>query len=83
MKEAVIVAAMRTPMGRHSGILKDVRTDDLAAYIIDKLVNKTGINKVEIKDAYLGCTHQEDDDSRNVARNASLLRTALPRNHLS
>ena len=73
MKEAVIVAAMRTPMGRHSGILKDVRTDDLAAYIIAKLVDKTGINKDEIEDVYLGCTNQAGEDSRNVARNASLL----------
>ena len=43
MKEAVIVEAVRTPMGRHSGILKDFRTDDLGAFIIAKLVEKTGI----------------------------------------
>ena len=43
MKEAVIVAALRTPMGRHGGILKDVRTDDLGAYIIAKLIDQTGI----------------------------------------
>jgi 3-oxoadipyl-CoA thiolase len=73
MKEAVIVAAVRTPMGRHSGILKDVRTDDLAAYIIAKLVEQTGINKDEIEDVYFGCTNQAGEDSRNVARNASLL----------
>jgi 3-oxoadipyl-CoA thiolase len=73
MKEAVIVEALRTPMGRHSGILKDVRTDDLAAYIIAKLVEKTGINKDEIEDVYFGCTNQAGEDSRNVARNASLL----------
>jgi acetyl-CoA C-acetyltransferase/3-oxo-5,6-didehydrosuberyl-CoA/3-oxoadipyl-CoA thiolase len=73
MKEAVIVEAVRTPMGRHSGILKDVRTDDLAAYIIAKMVAKTGINKEEIEDVYFGCTNQAGEDSRNVARNASLL----------
>jgi 3-oxoadipyl-CoA thiolase len=73
MKEAVIVEAVRTPMGRHSGILKDVRTDDLGAYIIAKLVEKTGINKEEIEDVYFGCTNQAGEDSRNVARNASLL----------
>jgi 3-oxoadipyl-CoA thiolase len=73
MKEAVIVEALRTPMGRHSGILKDIRTDDLAAYIVSKLVEKTGINKEEIEDVYLGCTNQAGEDSRNVARNASLL----------
>ena len=73
MKEAVIVAAVRTPMGRHSGILKDIRTDDLGAFIIGKLVEKTGINKDEIEDVYFGCTNQAGEDSRNVARNASLL----------
>ena len=60
-------------MGRHGGILKDVRTDDLGAYIIAKLVDKTGINKEEIEDVYFGCTNQAGEDSRNVARNASLL----------
>jgi acetyl-CoA C-acetyltransferase/3-oxo-5,6-didehydrosuberyl-CoA/3-oxoadipyl-CoA thiolase len=73
MKEAVIVEALRTPMGRHGGILKDVRTDDLAAYIIAKLIDKTGINKEEIEDVYFGCTNQAGEDSRNVARTASLL----------
>ena len=73
MKEAVIVEAVRTPMGRHGGILKDVRTDDLGAFIIAKLVEKTGINKEEIEDVYFGCTNQAGEDSRNVARNAALL----------
>jgi 3-oxoadipyl-CoA thiolase len=73
MKEAVIVEAVRTPMGRHGGILKNVRTDDLAAYIIAKMVEKTGVIKEEIEDVYFGCTNQAGEDSRNVARNASLL----------
>ena len=73
MKEAVIVEAVRTPMGRHGGILRDVRTDDLGAYIIAKLVDKTRINKEEIEDVYFGCTNQAGEDSRNIARNASLL----------
>ncbi len=73
MREAVIVDAVRTPMGRHGGIFKDVRTDDLAAFIIARLVEKTGINKEEIEDVYFGCTNQAGEDSRNVARNASLL----------
>ena len=73
MKEAVIVEALRTPMGRHGGILKDVRTDDLGAYIIAKLIDKTGIDKGEIEDVYFGCTNQAGEDSRNIARNASLL----------
>jgi 3-oxoadipyl-CoA thiolase len=73
MREAVIVDAVRSPMGRYGGILKDIRIDDLAAFIIAKLVEKTGINKEEIEDVYFGCTNQAGEDSRNVARNASLL----------
>ncbi len=73
MKQAVIVDAVRTPMGRHGGILKDIRPDDLAAHIIAKLVQRTGINAEEVEDVYLGCTNQAGEDSRNVARNASLL----------
>jgi len=73
MKEAVIVEAVRTPMGRLAGVFKDVRTDDLAAAIIAKLVEKAGINKDEIEDVYFGCTNQAGEDSRNVARNALLL----------
>src|SRR3990172_4145900 len=73
MRQAVIVDAVRTPMGRHGGIFKDVRTDDLTAYIIARLVERTGIGKEEIEDVYFGCTNQAGEDSRNVARNASLL----------
>ena len=73
MREAVIVEAVRTPMGRHGGILKDVRTDDLGAFIIAKMIERTGINKEEVEDVYFGCTNQAGEDSRNVARNASLL----------
>lgn len=73
MREAVIIDGLRTPMGRHAGILKDIRPDDLAAHVIAKLLQKTGINKEEIEDVYLGCTNQGGEDSRNVARNALLL----------
>ncbi len=73
MKGAVIVEAIRTPMGRHGGILKDIRPDDMAADLIDKIVQRTGINREEIEDVYLGCTNQAGEDSRNIARNAALL----------
>jgi acetyl-CoA C-acetyltransferase/3-oxo-5,6-didehydrosuberyl-CoA/3-oxoadipyl-CoA thiolase len=73
MRAAVIVDAVRTPMGRHGGILKDIRTDDLAAFIIAQLVKRTGISAEEVEDVYFGCTNQAGEDSRNVARNASLL----------
>ncbi len=73
MPEAVIVDAARTPMGRYGGILKDIRPDDLAAQIIDKLVARNGIDRETIEDVILGCTNQAGEDCRNVARNASLL----------
>jgi len=73
MKQAVIVDAVRTPMGRHGGILKDIRPDDLAAHVIAQLVERTGINVEEIEDVYLGCTNQAGEDARNIARNSSLL----------
>ena len=73
MSHAVIVDAIRSPMGRHGGILKDVRPDDLASHLIQRLIDRTGINREEIEDVYLGCTNQAGEDSRNIARNASLL----------
>ncbi|HXG52226.1 MAG TPA: thiolase family protein [candidate division Zixibacteria bacterium] len=73
MREAVIVRAVRTPMGRHGGILKDIRTDDLAAHVIARLLEQSGVDKAEIEDVYFGCTNQAGEDSRNVARNAALL----------
>jgi 3-oxoadipyl-CoA thiolase len=73
MKEAVIIDAVRTPIGRHNGILKDIRTDDLGAHAIAKLVQKTGIKPSEVEDVFFGCTNQAGEDSRNVARTASLL----------
>jgi 3-oxoadipyl-CoA thiolase len=73
MKEAFILDAVRTPIGRHAGILKDIRTDDLGAHIIAKLVQRTGIKGAEVEDVYFGCTNQAGEDSRNVARNAALL----------
>jgi 3-oxoadipyl-CoA thiolase len=60
-------------MGRHGGILKDIRADDLAAHVIAKLIQRNGIKGEEVEDVYLGCTNQAGEDSRNVARNAALL----------
>lgn len=73
MTEAVIVDAVRTPMGRYGGILKDIRPDDLAAHAIRSLIARNNINHEQIEDVMLGCTNQAGEDCRNVARNASLL----------
>ena len=71
--EAVIVDAVRTPVGRHGGALARVRPDDLAAVVLRALVARTGIDPASIDDVILGCTSQAGEDSRNVARMALLL----------
>ncbi len=73
MREAVIVDAVRTPVGRYGGALKDVRSDDLAALCISALVERNKIDPALVEDVVLGCTNQAGDDNRNVARMALLL----------
>jgi 3-oxoadipyl-CoA thiolase len=73
MREAVIVEAVRTPVGRHGGALAAVRPDDLAALVIREVVARAGIESDLIEDVYLGCTNQAGEDNRNVARMALLL----------
>src|SRR2546425_7298262 len=73
MPEAVIVEAVRTPMGRHNGALKDVRPDDLAALVVREVVRRAGVNPALVEEVYLGCANQAGEDNRNVARMAALL----------
>jgi 3-oxoadipyl-CoA thiolase len=73
MREAVIVQAVRTPVGRHGGSLAAVRPDDLAALVIKEVVARAAIEPDLIEDVYLGCTNQAGEDNRNVARMALLL----------
>ncbi len=73
MGNAVILAALRTPIGKHGGVLKDVRPDDLAAHIIRSLLTRTGIDPDLVEEVHLGCANQAGEDNRNVARMASLL----------
>jgi 3-oxoadipyl-CoA thiolase len=73
MPEAVIVAAVRTPIGAHGGCLASVRPDDLAALVITEVVRRGGIAPTEIEEVYLGCANQAGEDNRNVARMATLL----------
>jgi len=77
MKEAVIIDAVRTPIGRYGGALKDVRPDDLGAAVIAALVERNGINPGEIEDVLMGCANQAGEDNRNVAR-MSVLLAGLP-----
>ena len=68
-----IVAAIRTPIGRHGGALACVRPDDLAAHVIRAVVARAGIDPALIEDVYFGATNQAGEDNRNVARMAALL----------
>jgi len=77
MREAWIVDAVRTPIGRHGGTLAPVRPDDLAATTIRALLDRTGFPASELADVIFGCTNQAGEDNRNVARMA-LLRAGLP-----
>ncbi len=73
LREAWIVDAVRTPIGRYGGALAAVRPDDLAAAVIVALVERTGIEPALVEDVILGCANQAGEDNRNVARMAGLL----------
>ena len=73
MTEAVIIEAVRTPLGRHGGILKDVRPDDLAALVLAEVVKRAKVDPGLVEEVYMGCANQAGEDNRNVARMATLL----------
>jgi acetyl-CoA acyltransferase len=73
MAEAFILDAVRTPIGRHKGALKDVRPDDLAAIALQGLLARVGLPPVRVQEIYFGCANQAGEDNRNVARMALLL----------
>jgi len=70
---AVILSAVRTPVGRYGGALANVRPDDLAAVAVRAAVERAGVPAGEIEDVWLGCANQAGEDNRNVARMAALL----------
>lgn len=72
-RQAAVIAAVRTPIGRYGGALATVRPDDLAAHVIRTLVERTGVDTALIDDVYLGAANQAGEDNRNVARMAALL----------
>jgi 3-oxoadipyl-CoA thiolase len=73
MTEAVIIEAVRTPLGRHGGILKGVRADDLAALVLAEVVKRAQVDPGLVEEVYMGCANQAGEDNRNVARMATLL----------
>jgi acetyl-CoA C-acetyltransferase/acetyl-CoA acyltransferase len=77
MPTAYLVDMTRTPVGRHGGILKSVRPDDMAAHVIRKLVERNKLDGERVDEVYFGCANQAGEDNRNVARMATLL-SGLP-----
>jgi 3-oxoadipyl-CoA thiolase len=73
MPRAVVLSAVRTPVGRYGGALSGVRPDDLAAAAVAAAVERAGVEPGEIEDVYFGCANQAGEDNRNVARMAALL----------
>ncbi len=73
MGEAMIIDAVRTPMGRYRGALATVRPDDLAARVVEAAVERSGIDPAGIRDVYFGAANQAGEDNRDVARMAALL----------
>lgn len=73
MAEALILSAVRTPVGRHGGVLGGVRPDDLASIALKAALERSGISPGRIDDVIMGCTNQSGEDNRNVARMAALL----------
>lgn len=73
MRDAVIVAALRSPIGALGGALAHIRPDDLGAAVLKALVQQTGIDAAMIDEVYLGCANQAGEDNRNIARMAALL----------
>lgn len=71
--DAVIVEALRTPIGRYAGELARVRPDDLAASVIKAIVSRSNVDPSSIDDVIMGCTNQAGEDNRNIGRLASLL----------
>ncbi|TMK76598.1 MAG: thiolase family protein [Actinobacteria bacterium] len=70
---AVVLSAVRSPVGRYGGALAGVRPDDLAARVIEAAVARAGVSAGEIEDVYFGAANQAGEDNRNVARMATLL----------
>jgi 3-oxoadipyl-CoA thiolase len=71
--EALIIDALRTPMGGYRGSLSRIRPDDLAAHVISAAVERNGIDPARIAEVYMGAANQSGEDNRDVARMASLL----------
>ena len=72
MREVVIVEAVRTPVGRRKGLLKDIRPDELAAGVLKEVVQRAGIDAGLVEDVILGCVTQSGEQAGDIARVAAL-----------
>lgn len=73
MRDVLIVDGVRSPVGKHNGVLSGIRPDDLLAEVLKGLVDRTGIDPALVEDVYAGCGNQAGEDNRDVARMAVLL----------
>lgn len=73
MPEAFLVGGVRTPVGRHGGVLATVRPDDMAALVLQAAVDRAGVDPATVDEVIFGCVNQAGEDNRNVARMAALL----------
>ncbi len=72
MKEVVIVGGVRTPIGSHGGAFRDLPAQELAAIVIREVLNRTGLDPLQIDEVILGCIGQQSD-APNIARVAALM----------
>src|SRR5258708_26290810 len=73
MSEALIVEAVRTPVGKRNGVLSKVRPDDLLAIAVREVVERAKIDPALVEDVIAGCVSQVGEQSMNVAREAALI----------
>src|SRR6185312_1356744 len=73
IQRAVVLAGIRTPIGRYGGSLSGVRPDDLAGLVIREVVARSGVPAEHVEDVWVGCANQAGEDNRNVARMGALL----------
>ncbi len=73
MHTCYVVDAVRTPIGKHKGALRDVRPDDLLGLVFKKIVERTKVDPASVDEVFAGCANQAGEDNRNIARMAVLI----------
>ncbi|WMM90231.1 thiolase family protein [Heyndrickxia coagulans] len=73
MREAVIIEAVRTPVGKRNGLLSGIRAEELAAKVLQEVVKRTGISPDMVEDVIMGCVSQVGEQASDIARQATLI----------